>query len=391
MVVEKICVTCTAPVNIAVIKYWGKRDEELVLPENSSLSVTLSQDQLCAKTTVMVNPQFKADRMWLNGREEVINKRLSNVIKEVKRLAEQKFTSDNHILDFHLHICSENNFPTAAGLASSAAGLACLAMALCKVYGVTDKDSISRVARVGSGSACRSVYGGFVAWRMGKLSDGSDSIAEQVAPQSHWPQLKCLILVVSADKKAVGSTAGMQNSVSTSSLFKHRAQSVVPERMEVMERAIAEKDFETFAKITMQDSNQLHAICLDTYPPIFYMNDVSRRIVLFVNEYNDYKGSLKVAYTFDAGPNACLYLLDDCVEEVASLVRYYFPPTDGELTVKGIPLKHQLNQEFVEGSKICPSIASLAYMISTEVGSDPRVLDNSESLLANDGMPISIS
>ncbi|KAF6039273.1 MVD [Bugula neritina] len=110
----------------------GKRDEDLILPINDSLSVTLSQDQLCAKTSVMASPTFTEDRIWLNGKEEsMANKRLQNVLKEVKRLALQKRPADGDNkklveLGSHVHICSENNFPTAAGLASSAAGYACL-------------------------------------------------------------------------------------------------------------------------------------------------------------------------------------------------------------------------------------------------------------------------
>lgn len=100
------------------------------------------------------------------------------------------------IYDWHVHICSENNFPTAAGLASSAAGYACLVYALAQLYDL--KSDLTELARRGSGSACRSIYGGFVRWHMGIGNDGRDSIAKQIAPSSHWPELRILILIVSS-------------------------------------------------------------------------------------------------------------------------------------------------------------------------------------------------
>ena len=123
--------------------------------------------------------------------------------------------------------------------------------------------------------------------------------------------MRALILVVSAEKKDVSSTAGMQTTVQTSQLFKTRAEMVVPAAMAEMEKAIAEKDFEAFAKVTMRDSNSFHATCLDTSPPIFYMNDVSRAAIRAVESINQRAGRTVAAYTFDAGPNAVIYYLED--------------------------------------------------------------------------------
>lgn len=136
---------------------------------------------------------------------------------------------------------------------------------------------------------------------------GSDSLAVQVAPAAHWPTMRAAILVVSAAKKGVSSTAGMQATVSTSALFPHRATTVVPRRMDAMRAAIAARDFDAFAALTMADSNSFHAVCLDTTPPIFYMNDVSRNCVRVVEELNRVAGRRVAAYTFDAGPNAVVY------------------------------------------------------------------------------------
>lgn len=189
-------VTCIAPINIAVVKYWGKRDETLILPANDSISATLDTDHLCAKTTVMISPNFKHDRIWLNGREEdIMNIRLQNCLTEIKKRA----GDSNHMDQWKIHICSENNFPTSAGLASSAAGYACLVIALAKLYEV--KGDITAIARVGSGSACRSILGGFVRWYMGSQTDGTDSIAKQIVPASYWPEMRILILVVNEAKK----------------------------------------------------------------------------------------------------------------------------------------------------------------------------------------------
>ncbi|XP_057258214.1 diphosphomevalonate decarboxylase, partial [Pezoporus wallicus] len=217
-------VTCTAPVNIAVIKYWGKRDNDLILPINSSLSVTLHQDQLKTTTTAAASRDFTEDRLWLNGEEaDVGHPRLQACLREVRRLARKRRGSSTVdtaalSLSYKVHIATENNFPTAAGLASSAAGYACLVSTLARLYGV--EGELSEVARRGSGSACRSMLGGFVQWQRGERPDGRDSIAQQVAPETHWPELRVLILVVSGEKKQVGSTAGMQTSVDTSRLLK---------------------------------------------------------------------------------------------------------------------------------------------------------------------------
>lgn len=133
-------------------------------------------------------------------------------------------------MKYKLRICSQNNFPTAAGLASSAAGYACLVYTLATLYGV-EKEELSVVARIGSGSACRSIYGGFVHWQKGTLDDGSDSRAVQIAPADHWPEIHVLILVVNDQKKKVSSSLGMARSVLNSAILKYRASDCVPNRV----------------------------------------------------------------------------------------------------------------------------------------------------------------
>jgi len=117
-------------------------------------------------------------------------------------------------------------------------------------------------------------------------------------------------MVVSAEKKGVSSTTGMQETVKTSSLFATRAAEVVPKRMREMEQAILARDFDTFARVTMRESNSFHATCLDTDPPIFYLNDVSRAAIRAVEAINQQAGRIVAAYTFDAGPNCVIYYLE---------------------------------------------------------------------------------
>ena len=341
--------TVTAPTNIAVIKYWGKASVEYNTPTNDSLSITLDQADLRAVTTVAASPSFSQDRLWLNGEEQAgahENKRFRACVDGVKALAtEKKDKESGQVLvtipewqQWKVHVSSYNTFPTAAGLASSAAGYAALVAALTELYQAkeTFPHELTTIARQGSGSSCRSLYGGFVAWRTGSAErEWKDSLAEPIGSlgHEHWPELRAVILVVSAQKKHTSSTTGMQTSVATSPYLKFRSQHVVPERMKQMEQAWLDRDFETFATLTMKDSNQLHSTCLDTYPPIFYLNDTSRDIIRLITAYNEYyrqqKGGqatgLRVAYTFDAGPNAVLYTTAEYVTEITQLVSHFFP------------------------------------------------------------------
>jgi diphosphomevalonate decarboxylase len=136
-----------------------------------------------------------------------------------------------------------------------------------------------------------------VAWQMGEKADGSDSVAVEVAPASHWPT--------------------------------RRAEVVVPAAMKKMEKAIKEKDFESFAKVTMMDSNSFHAVCLDTHPPIFYLNDVSRAAIRAVEDINKAAGKTVAAYTFDAGPNAVIYFEEENMGKVAGALKSVLSSVDG--------------------------------------------------------------
>ena len=266
---------------------------------------------------------------------------------------------------------SSNNFPTAAGLASSAAGFAALIRAIADLYQLPqDPTTLSLIARQGSGSACRSLLGGYVAWDHGVEADGSDSKARLVAPKSHWPSIRALILVVSAEKKDVSSTAGMQTTVKTSQLFKTRAETIVPAAMKEMEKAIADKDFEAFAKVTMRDTNSFHATCLDTSPPIFYMNDISRAAIRAVESINARAGRIVAAYTFDAGPNAVIYYLEEDRDIVCGPFKKILGEKEGWLGSHGTAIG---KAEVASGDELIMAKlnAGVSRVILTSVGEGP--------------------
>ena len=158
-------------------------------------------------------------------------------------------------------------------------------------------------------------------WSMGHSPDGVDSIASQVVDELHWPDMRVLIVVANSAQKETSSTDGMQRSVLTSPLLTHRAQAIVEPRMREMEAALQAKDFPTFARLTMQDSNQFHATCLDTFPPIFYLNDTSKHVIHVIHAINALQSTPVAAYTFDAGPNAVIYCLQPHMEGLLTLLR----------------------------------------------------------------------
>ena len=203
--------TAKAHTNIALIKYWGKRNEELILPTNSSLSVTL--DGLHTETTVQFHEDLQEDVFVLDNKEVtgVAYDRVTNYLNLFRNYANKQ--------GLFAEVTSTNKVPTAAGFASSASGFAALAGATSKALDLqlSDED-LSRFTRQGSGSACRSIYGGFVEWQMGERDDGQDSFAVQVAPQDHW-DIRVAAVVLTAEEKDVSSRVGMRRTVETSVFY----------------------------------------------------------------------------------------------------------------------------------------------------------------------------
>ncbi|KAL3181082.1 hypothetical protein MRX96_037138 [Rhipicephalus microplus] len=359
----------------------GKTNEDLIIPANDSLSLTLSTEHLCATTTVAVGKKFREDRIWLNGKEESAHSpRLQNCLHEIRKKSQYQ-----HVQDFpdwanwNVHMCSVNNFPTSAGLASSAAGYACLVQSLGTLFHI--EGDLSGIARRGSGSACRSMCGGFVAWVKGTHPDGSDSVARQIASSDHWPQMRVIILVASDAKKDTSSSHGMARTMETSSLIKERVSNVVPQRMRDMTDAILQRDFNKFAEITMKESNQLHAVCLDSYPPIRYMTSASWDVVNLVHRYNQFCGTNKLAYSFDAGPNACLFLLEESLPEVLALVEYAFPTSRKADFFQGRPaVIGKMSQELLEYMAINPQQDAIKFAIVTHIGHGPEPVDEAHLL-----------
>jgi diphosphomevalonate decarboxylase len=318
-------VTYRGTPNIALIKYWGKRDEKLILPCNSSISLTLegktrpvkgAHFDLYTTTSVLFSDKLKADELYINGQKQDLGDKdvaeRFNVISQLRERAGNK----SHVL-----VVSNNSFPSASGLASSASGMATLVCAVSKALGLKlSEKELSIIARQGSGSACRSIMGGIVKWEKGALDDGSDSFAHQLYPASHWPDLKDIIAVVSSARKKVSSRAGMAQTVRTSPLYKAR-QVVVEKHIASLEDALRRRNLPKLAETAMKDSNNMHATMLDTTPPIMYMDDNSRAIVNAIEELNRDEGAAIAGYTFDAGANAHIITIDGNIAKVMNRIK----------------------------------------------------------------------
>ncbi len=304
--------TVEATPNIAVTKYWGKRDTKLMLPQNGSLSFTMDET-IKTRTTVAFDESFKEDEVWLGG-TKLEGKELQKISSFLDIVREKAG------VNLKARVATINGFPTAAGMASSASGIAALACAATKALGLNlDVKELSILARRGSGSASRSITGGFVEWKRGEKDDGSDCYAEQVAPASHWPELRNVIAVTAKEKKKVSSRAGMKQTVETSTLYSARL-AYIPNLVETVKKAVLAKDFATFGEKIMRESGNMHAVMLDTWPPILYLNDVSKQVIYAIHEYNEKAGGIVAAYTFDAGPNAHVYTTEDQVEEIKKML-----------------------------------------------------------------------
>jgi len=304
--------THLATPNIAVVKYWGKRDSALNLPYNGSVSVTMDET-VSTRTTVEFSPTLSRDIFSLNGKiakpGETV--RVSRVLDAVRKVAGIKTRA---------RVASENNFPTAAGIASSASGFAALACAAADAAGLrSSSKQLSLFARMGSGSACRSVIGGFAEWRKGSRADGSDSYAVQIAPASHWQHLRNVIAITDAGRKLVGSDLGMQLTVSGSALYKERVKRM-PSIIRGMKSAILSRNLPSFLTLAMKESSNMHAVMLDSTPPIMYLNDISREIMREVHLFNEEEGGIVAGYTFDAGPNAHVYTTDKHARGIARML-----------------------------------------------------------------------
>ncbi len=315
--------TVIANSNIAIIKYWGKRDEKLILPMNNSISFTMDE-QLSTVTTVEFDDALKRDEVILDGKiaDTKEYERVSNFLDIVRARAKTKLFAK---------VVSNNTFPKAAGLASSASGFAALAAAASKAAGLNySEKEISILARLGSGSATRSVYGGAVEWQAGSEKDGSDSYAVQLSNEKNWKHLRNVIAIISSEKKKVSSRSGMAETVKTSKRFKRRLE-VVCSRLEAVRNAVKSNNFEAMADVIMEDSDDMHACMADTVPPIIYMNETSHAIARAVRELNKTESEKIAAYTFDAGPNANIYTTEKHANTIKKMLSEF---TDVQKIIK---------------------------------------------------------
>lgn len=287
---------CIAPINIAVLKYWGKLSDEDMLPCNPSVSFTLSTEAIYTETCVRLVEPTNGVTFCLNGDRTDMSPRMLKVLN--------RFVPN--LNNIGLEILSVNSFPSSSGMASSASGMCSLVMCLDRLFATKHSSEVlAEIARLGSGSACRSIFGGVVLW------DRLDT--RQLFSPSHWPELRCLILVLSGEKKIVSSTMGMKRTMETSDLFSQRLNKMDEKRTDFV-AAIASKNFACFAKLVMKESNQLHAVCMDSFPPIHYLNDASCSVINQVHALNEDK--IIAAYTFDAGPNAFIFTLQENLNKI---------------------------------------------------------------------------
>jgi len=294
-------VTYEAPPNIALVKYWGVRDPSRALPYNSSLSVTL--DRLRSRTTVGFDPALERDEVELNGSPAVGGPR-DGVVRFLDRVRALAGTTDR------ARVVSRNNFPTASGLASSASGFAALAGAATRAAGLELSDrELSQLARFGSGSACRSVFDGFVEWRAGSRPDGRDCYARSVYPADHWPALVDLVLLVRhAPVKGVRSADAMQASVRTSPEFAAR-QREIPGRLRRIRAALGARRADRLFPLLIEECDSFRRVCETTVPTLDYLTATSRAILDEVLRLNRAEGRPVAGYTHDAGAHVHVFLL----------------------------------------------------------------------------------
>ncbi len=295
-------VTAQAFSNIAFIKYWGNRDQTLRLPVNGSISMNLGG--LYARTSVTFDPSLCCDdALRLNGQVEsaAALRRVSAFLDHVRAMAGM------HVF---ARVVSENNFPIGTGIASSAAAFAALALAASKAIGLElSEQGLSRLARLGSGSACRSVPGGFVEWQVGEGE--ADSVAYSIALPEHWDLADC-VAVLKTGHKPVGSTEG--HSLAPTSPLQEARTADTPRRLKICREAILKRDFAALAEIIEQDSNLMHAVMMTSQPPLFYWEPGSLELMRLVKAWR--AAGIPAAYTLDAGPNVHVICETSALAEV---------------------------------------------------------------------------
>jgi diphosphomevalonate decarboxylase len=292
--------TVIAPSNIAFIKYWGKKDEVLRLPENGSISMTL--DNLLTKTSVEFSNDLETDEVWINGEQN--EKKSARVIKHLDRV--RKMSG----LNLKAKVESSNNFPTGTGLSSSASGLAALSLAASKAAALDlNEKELSILARQGSGSACRSIPSGFVQWLDGDTSD--TSYATTIFDKNHW-DIADVVAVVNQGPKDVSTTEGMQ-SASSSNFYQTRLNGMT-NKLNLCRSLIEKKDFTQFGDLIEAEALELHAIMLTSHPSLIYLEPASIKLFKFIKNLR--KEGLEAYFTVNTGQDVHIICQRKLVEKL---------------------------------------------------------------------------
>jgi diphosphomevalonate decarboxylase len=284
--------TAVASPNIAFVKYWGDADPALHLPANPSISMNM--DGLSTVTTVAFLAGQETDEAIIND-APASGTALRRVIAHLDRVRALAGT------ELRAQVVSHSNFPTGAGLASSAAAFAALTLAATAALGLAlSPDALSVLARLGSGSACRSIPPGFVEWTPGESHE--TSFAHSIAPPQHWPLCDC-IAIVSTTHKTVGSAAGHARAPS-SPLHRARVAGAAA-RVAACRAAILARDLPALGRIVETDTVMMHAVTMTSRPPVYYWTPATLRIIRAIVAWR--AAGLPAYYTVDAGPNVhCL-------------------------------------------------------------------------------------
>jgi len=283
-----IKVTAVSPANIAFIKFWGKKDPKLNIPFNDSISMNL--DSCLTTTTVEFDEKLKVDQIVIDGHEVTGAKkeRVVRILDSVRKIAKFKIFAK---------VVSKNNFPSDVGIASSASGFSALALSASAAAGLNlSQKELSILARLGSGSACRSIPDGFTLWKKGK--DNDSSYAVQIAKPDFWG-VRDVVTVTSDGKKKVGSTEG-HDLATTSPYFEARLRNIAGKVKKVKE-AILARNFTVFGKLVEEEAVDLHVMAMTSHPAVFYWNTGTMEVMKKVFELRE-KG-IECYFTMDAGPN----------------------------------------------------------------------------------------
>ncbi len=295
--------------NIALIKYWGKRDESYVLPMNSSVSLTL--ECFYTETQVIFSNSFNEDIFYLNDKlqDRAATQKISSFLDLFRKASNNSMKAT---------VNSNNFVPTAAGLASSASGFAALAAATNIASGLNlNPKDLSMYARQGSGSATRSIYGGFVEWQRGRSEKDSYAIA---IDDASW-DIGMVIVIVNSKEKSVSSREGMKHTVATSPFYKVWPQSAEEDIKEI-KLAIANRDFERVGSIAERNGLMMHATMLGANPPLSYWEPGSVVVMQMVRELR--KEGILSYFTMDAGPNVKILCRLSEANKIADRIRQVF-------------------------------------------------------------------